>query len=274
MSVVASRLQPNNSITQLNGHHLTNGSTLKTSGKGSASLIENMLAAKQHFGEPVGKNTLDLKSGVREVLPGPRSPKANGNLHLPNGHGHGKMNGHGKHDIGEGESEGEEQDEEEEEKSKASTPSKDEASSSSTLIGPTLPPHLTTPSRKGKEPATSSAASSPFTPLPTPRAPRAAAGRSLYEDPIDLTWPTQLRARKQSAAGLYNPSMACYANATLQVLLHTPPVLRIAQSHTVADCRSSHNFFSETRQGADWSRQTAGFERLVYVVRAEEAGPG
>lgn len=231
MSVVASRPQPNptTSITNLNGHHLTDGLVSKANGSGGASLIENMLAAKQHFGEPVGKNTLDLKSGVREVLPGPRSPKVNGNGHLPNGHGKGNL------DIGDGESEGEE----DEESSKESTPSKDtvaEASSSSTLIGPTLPAHLSTPSRKGKETANSS----PFTPLPTPRTPRAAAGgRSLHEDPIDLTWPTHLRARKQSAAGLYNPSMACYANATLQVLLHTPPVLRIAQSHTVTDCKSS-----------------------------------
>ena len=245
MSVVASRLQPNNSITKLNGHHLTNGSTPKSkgNGSGSASLIENMLAAKQHFGEPVGKNTLDLKSGVREVLPGPRSPKANGHGHLPNGNG--KMNGNGKHDIGQGGSEGEEDEGEEDESSKSSTPSKDadaQGSSSSTLIGPTLPPHLSTPSRKGKEPASSSAASSPFTPLPAaPRTPRAAATPSLYEDPIDLTWPTHLRARKQSAAGLYNPSMACYANATLQVLLHTPPVLRIAQSHVIADCMWSFN---------------------------------
>lgn len=51
---------------------------------------------------------------------------------------------------------------------------------------------------------------------------------------LDLTWPQEFRSR--SAAGLVNGSMACYANATLQVILHTPPVLKVALGHDREDC--------------------------------------
>ena len=60
--------------------------------------------------------------------------------------------------------------------------------------------------------------------------------KPLYPATIDLTWPSNLCTLKRPAVGLFNPSMACYANATLQILLHTPPVLRIAQDHTESEC--------------------------------------
>lgn len=53
-------------------------------------------------------------------------------------------------------------------------------------------------------------------------------------DALDLTWPQELKSR--SAAGLANGSMSCYANATLQVIMHTPPVLRVALAHDREDC--------------------------------------
>ena len=59
---------------------------------------------------------------------------------------------------------------------------------------------------------------------------------SLHPIEIELSWPSPFASRKRPAAGLYNPSMACYANATLQVILHTPPVLRIAQGHDPPSC--------------------------------------
>ena len=69
---------------------------------------------------------------------------------------------------------------------------------------------VTPPSRKGKEPA-----------------------RAGYSE---LAWPTHLAQLKRSGAGLNNPSMACYANATLQVLLHTPPVLERILAHASENC--------------------------------------
>lgn len=248
MSVITSRIQPptNTALTtKINGHLLNNnnsdngkvkGTIASLNTNGSSSLLKDMLATEMRFGEPVGKNTWDIGSGVREILPGPRSPKANGNaLSMVNGNGNGKNQG--KSEGEEEEEESEEEVEREDDRTMAGqTPKKTQnaTSSSSTLIGPSLPPHLATPSRKGKEPASSSNLSSPSS---TPRAGGSLTTRSLHEDPIDLSWPTHLRARNQSSAGLYNPSMACYANATLQVLLHTPPVLRIAQTHITDDCK-------------------------------------
>lgn len=51
---------------------------------------------------------------------------------------------------------------------------------------------------------------------------------------LDMSWPQEFRSR--SAAGLVNGSMACYANATLQVIMHTPPVLKVALGHDSDDC--------------------------------------
>lgn len=47
----------------------------------------------------------------------------------------------------------------------------------------------------------------------------------------DLSWPLHLVNKRAKASGLSNPSMACYANATLQVMMHTPPLLREIIAH-------------------------------------------
>jgi ubiquitin carboxyl-terminal hydrolase 36/42 len=185
---------PSKSTTNAHFYDLLHGKN--ASKNTSSSILNDMLASAQQmtFSDPVGKNAIALGAGVREIAPGPRSPKANGNSHatLP------KVNGHGANGNGNGN--GHAQEDDEDDNSDSPSPS----------------------SRKGKEPASA----------PTPR-----KERVLYEDPINLNWPDKFKTRKSAAAGLYNPSMACYANATLQVLLHTPPVLRIAQSHDSKNCK-------------------------------------
>lgn len=64
------------------------------------------------------------------------------------------------------------------------------------------------------------------------------AGPSLHPAITDdqLSWPSAIAQRKRAGAGLYNPSMACYANATLQIMLHTPPFVKQAVAHEQGDC--------------------------------------
>jgi hypothetical protein len=226
MSLVSSRVQPQKSNANLDPLSLLklNGSSTSTS---TSTVLQDMLASasKMPFGEPVGKNTWAINSGVREITAGPRSPKMNGKV---NGHGNtnghtsvnGKTNGHGNASDS--------SEEDEEDGSPSPSKSAQAGPSGSKIIGP-MPP---TPTRKGKEPASSHVDS------PNKSRANGPTGRILHKDPIELSWPVQLRNRKQSAAGLFNPSMACYANATLQVLLHTPPVLRMAQAHGSGDCES------------------------------------
>lgn len=73
---------------------------------------------------------------------------------------------------------------------------------------------------------------------PTPSSERKGKSpiKPLYPADIDLSWPSPFASLRRPAAGLYNPSMACYANATLQVLLHTPPVVRIIHGHDPPNC--------------------------------------
>jgi hypothetical protein len=73
------------------------------------------------------------------------------------------------------------------------------------------------------------------TPKTTPKTASAAMPK---KGELDMTWPEPFASAKR-AAGLYNGSMACYTNATLQVLLHTPPLLRVAVGHNPGDCESS-----------------------------------
>jgi hypothetical protein len=55
----------------------------------------------------------------------------------------------------------------------------------------------------------------------------------------DLGWPAYA-TKKPYGAGLNNPSMACYVNSTMQVMLHTPPLLKEAVDHgSAAKCKSS-----------------------------------
>jgi ubiquitin carboxyl-terminal hydrolase 36/42 len=51
---------------------------------------------------------------------------------------------------------------------------------------------------------------------------------------VELEWPSLPSTRP---AGLFNPSMACYSNATLQMLLHTPPLLNLVKDHDPRSCR-------------------------------------
>lgn len=68
-----------------------------------------------------------------------------------------------------------------------------------------------------------------------PRANGAAKEHTL-SDPsdVDLEWPDLSSNRPP---GLFNPSMACYSNATLQMLLHTPPLLNLVKAHDPRTCR-------------------------------------
>jgi len=91
--------------------------------------------------------------------------------------------------------------------------------------------HLVTPPKTSQQTSLSTVPTTP----PSDRKGKS-PDTSLYPADIDLTWPSSVASLRTPAAGLYNPSMACYANATLQVILHTPPVLRIAQGHDPPTC--------------------------------------
>ncbi|EIW73246.1 hypothetical protein TREMEDRAFT_22812, partial [Tremella mesenterica DSM 1558] len=84
---------------------------------------------------------------------------------------------------------------------------------------------------------------------------------------MDLSWPEILRGTKKRAAGLYNPSQACYANATLQVLFHTPPFLRIASAHQSQSCENKGwCMLCALRTTGDehWSRQGSYMPKEVH----------
>ena len=125
-------------------------------------------------------------------------------------------------------------------------------------MGPRSPPRRSVlPNGSTKPSLTNEHADSPstsriVTPPTTPRSPSKSANSSSpaldrkgkstsspkHTADIDLSWPSSIVSLRRPAAGLYNPSMACYANATLQILLHTPPVLRIAQEHKASECEA------------------------------------
>ncbi|KAF7301885.1 Ubiquitin carboxyl-terminal hydrolase [Mycena indigotica] len=64
-----------------------------------------------------------------------------------------------------------------------------------------------------------------------------ASSASLYPDAIDTTWPTD-----KNASGLYNSGNTCFLNSALQCLLHTPPLLRVLNSHTGTTCSVKQGF--------------------------------
>ncbi|WRT63264.1 uncharacterized protein IL334_000167 [Kwoniella shivajii] len=132
------------------------------------------------------------------------------------------------------------------------TPKQSQSQASSSKLPPQPTPALTPTS-------TSTSRISDSTPLTTKINPE-----DLYTIPIDSIWPEPIASLKRPAAGLHNPSMACYANATLQVLLHTPPVLKIAIEHDEARCsRHTKNMFCmlcELREmaiGSHWDTRRA-----------------
>ncbi|WWC90143.1 uncharacterized protein L201_005076 [Kwoniella dendrophila CBS 6074] len=88
----------------------------------------------------------------------------------------------------------------------------------------------------------------------------------LYKKQIDLSWPKPISTLTRPSAGLHNPSMACYANATLQVLLHTPPVLRVAMEHQEDQCiRRSKNLFCMLCQLRDMATGSHWDKRRAYA---------
>lgn len=75
-----------------------------------------------------------------------------------------------------------------------------------------------------------SAKSSPKKEARSPKVPKLDAKNVLYTGDIGLAWPDKFAIARRPA-GLVNNAMACYSNATLQVLLHTPPVLQMVLEH-------------------------------------------
>jgi ubiquitin carboxyl-terminal hydrolase 36/42 len=176
--------------------------------------LRDLLAHPLAFGQPVTKSSQDLDNCTKTVIPGPPSP---GSFHrtLTNGS-----------------------------TSAIASPAKFESkndlriASQPTLEASTSTPRPSSPGPSIRTPIRNERASSP-----------SRKGKEISSTPsnkqsiarkteIDVSWPEQLINLKRPAAGLHNPSMACYANATLQVLLHTPPVLRIAQAHDPRLCES------------------------------------
>jgi ubiquitin carboxyl-terminal hydrolase 36/42 len=182
-----------------------------TSGRGdvhSHGPLEDYLAHPLHFGPPVEKSGQDLEGCTRVVLAGPPSP---GPFRRPLPKNEAEMDSSPQKDVME---------------SSGSASTSTVTSRPSPLALRTSNPPLASasPSRARKEhPGTSTEK----------------IHAKIRKEELDVSWPSSLASTKKSAAGLYNPSMACYANATLQVLLHTPPVLRIAQDHDPRDCTYS-----------------------------------
>jgi ubiquitin carboxyl-terminal hydrolase 36/42 len=195
---------------------------LPASSSNNSSLLADYAKAPLDFGPASYRASAVVSGGVREVMMGPRSPlrgyaalAASGSGGgVVNGHerGHGAVNGIGKDNGKEGSSGSSTLD------GSVVDPSSSGSSSSRTLVEATP---AGSPARKGKEGRTPTKQTNP-------------TGASGAE--VDLRWPAQFAGLKRAGAGLENPSMACYANATLQVLLHTPPVLAKALAHSREGC--------------------------------------
>ncbi|KAK8844709.1 hypothetical protein IAR55_006558 [Kwoniella newhampshirensis] len=203
------------------------------------SLLEEFTSRPISFGEPMPKNSWSFDVGTKEVIVGPRSPSPS------SGSGSGikakkrslTINGEG---VVAGDSEAEEDDEEDEDQEglteqirKKSKKTRQQSNGHDDGLGDSS--SSTIPATSGQSPQkqkhkqqidSTPKASTSSTPT---------AAQGLYPVEVDLRWPEAV-AHAKRAAGLYNPSMACYANATLQVLLHTPPVLRIALAHDRDHC--------------------------------------
>ncbi|WWD22738.1 hypothetical protein CI109_107231 [Kwoniella shandongensis] len=207
------------------------------------SLLKELTSKPLVFGEPMPKNSWSFDVGTKEVEMGPRSPppgtgskrigdggldsdddegglaeqirkkskKKNGVV-VPRAQTNGDVNGNGN---------GAAEDEE------------DLDDSQTTLVPPGQTGNQVTSS-----PSTPQTQKQKQPPSSTPKA--SSSSNGLYTADIDLRWPEPI-AHAKRAAGLVNPSMACYANATLQVLLHTPPVLRIALAHDETNCGQKRN---------------------------------
>lgn len=225
------------SHTHTNGHGHANGIG------SSSNLLQGLLDNPLIFGEPVGRASFAPKMGLREVLPGPPSPPR-GVLRLEPVKEVPKAK---------------EADERQENESGMNGDEEEGRKEKRIKLGPSTPPHLrkplpdlepsTTSSTLMKPPSSSpksktkinGQASIPSTPTqndPSSSSTATSSSQKSLHPPIPdsaLSFPPNLTKNK-SAAGLYNPSMACYANATLQVMMHTPPFLREALNHPPKDC--------------------------------------
>ena len=166
--------------------------------------LDSLLADPLEFDAPVHGQPLNLHSGVRTIPYGPPSP-------LPRSQGYANLHDQAGPSTY---------------RSHSHSP---EASTSK--VSSSQP--VTPPSRKGKEPASANSThpsipSASKTPLANGHG---ETGKYLYPAISDLSWPKQFATIKRPGAGLNNPSMACYVNATLQVVLHTPPALRMISEH-------------------------------------------
>jgi hypothetical protein len=230
------------SHTHLNGGH--------TNGIQSSNLLQGLLDNPLIYGEPVGRASFAPKMGLREVFPGPPSPPR-GVLRLES--------------VKEVQAGEEKKEEEPTQKPEAGKNGKEEGRKEKRIkLGPSTPPHLrktlpevqpsTATSTLTKPPSSSpktqskvnGKASVPSTPTQiasssSTATATATSGKSLHAPIPDsaLAFPPEIAKGKRPAAGLYNPSMACYANATLQVMMHTPPFLREAINHHPKDCEFS-----------------------------------
>ncbi|KAL7420216.1 hypothetical protein Q5752_005183 [Cryptotrichosporon argae] len=134
-----------------------------------------------------------------------------------------------------------------------------------------LRPHPAGPSRSSppsESPASTPRARGAGPSMPAPQ-PRRKADGHLHGD-VCTAWPERYRDISKGAAGLFNGSMACYVNATLQVVLHTPPVLAVLGAHHEADCVLKRiNKFCATcalrdQAGQHWSGKLRAYRPQVH----------
>lgn len=236
------------SHAQQNSYAQSNGNGFASGGGG---FLKEMLENKLLFGEPTQRASFAPTTGLREVFPGPPSPPRS-LLRL------------------EPLKEVKEVDERHEEEKGEMGGTKDLEVKKRVQLGPMTPPHLRRkPSRSRSLSGSPTPSSRPITkttntiktaepPSPSPnkkkklvngtssvpQPPRPSLATSSSSTPSlhppitdhELLFPKLSENNKRQAAGLYNPSMACYANATLQVMMHTPPFVRELVAHESKDC--------------------------------------
>jgi hypothetical protein len=201
----------------------------------STSILADLLANPVRFGPPTERSAFVKQTGVREVMMGPRSPRR----------GFSSLNGHDQvaqstvngHALEQQKGEASKRDNDEGRTSR-DAPRSDTTASSRTLAD----------DKPNGSVASSSTLAGPSTPSKRPASAPGSPKRKAKltngtgSSHIDLSWPAEV-AHKGKGAGLFNPSMACYANATLQILLHTPPVLAHALAHDVSSCAQQKKGF-------------------------------
>ncbi|GMK57015.1 hypothetical protein CspeluHIS016_0308550 [Cutaneotrichosporon spelunceum] len=89
---------------------------------------------------------------------------------------------------------------------------------------------------------------------------------------VDMSWP-QLPASRPP--GLFNPSMACYSNATLQMLLHTPPLLNFVMAHDSRTCQlSKRNAYCMTCALKSTTQEHWGGKKKAYKPQVVQGNLG